>query len=290
MNKKNLFLIISILAIFAAAAYFFLKPKPVKTVATEMYSLVDSQYLSTEDTTRGILRIDMSIEIPSTYQDEKILEKIRNVVYSKLFGDFLKEKGNSEVLKQYAKALKDEYIKNNSDFAGKLLKESKLVFNNSFYLEGFSLLNDENIFSYGITREIDLGGTYPSNTRYFYNFNLKTGEVITEKDIFNDGFELELTDIIKEQIIADSKASDDDEIPSIDNFENSEYIADAIKPNGNFYINDEAICYVFNPYEIAPVYYLGETEVVIPYNKIKHLMRENNPIAYLVNIPVNNTK
>lgn len=290
MNKKYLFLIISVLALTAIAAFFYLKPKPVNTVVTDVYSLVDSQYLSTEDTTRGILKIDMSIEIPSTFKDEEILEKIRSVVYGKLFGEFLKDQGKEDILKKYSQALKDEYIKNNSDFAGKLLKESKLVFNNSFYLEGFALLNDENIFSYGITREIDLGGTYPANTRYFYNFNLKTGDVITEKDIFNEGFELELTDIIKEQIIADSKASDDDEIPSIDSFENSEYIADAIKPNGNFYINDEAICYVFNPYEIAPVYYLGETEVVIPYQKIKHLMKTNNPIAYLVNIPIDNNK
>jgi hypothetical protein len=153
-------------------------------------------------------------------------------------------------------------------------------------LEGFSLINDAHIFSYGISRQVDLGGSYPSGTRYYLNFSLETGEKITEQDIFIAGYESELIDLIKEQIIIDSKISDDDEIPSIQSFEESNYIVENIKPNGNFFLNEEAICYVFNPYEISPVYFPGETEVAIPYSKIKHLMKENNPIVYLVNIPV----
>jgi hypothetical protein len=133
---------------------------------------------------------------------------------------------------------------------------------------------------------VDLGGSYPSGTRYYLNFSLETGEKITEQDIFIAGYESELIDLIKEQIIIDSKISDDDEIPSIQSFEESNYIVENIKPNGNFFLNEEAICYVFNPYEISPVYFPGETEVAIPYSKIKHLMKENNPIVYLVNIPV----
>jgi hypothetical protein len=286
MNKKIIILLISILIIAVIGAFYFLKPKPVKTITTEIYNLVDSQFLSTADTTRGILKIDLSVEVPETFENQEVLAKIKSTIFENLFGEVVAGQSSKEILNQYSAALKSEYLKNNADFANKLLKESKLVFNNSIILEGFSLINDAHIFSYGISRQVDLGGSYPSGTRYYLNFSLETGEKITEQDIFIAGYESELIDLIKEQIIIDSKISDDDEIPSIQSFEESNYIVENIKPNGNFFLNEEAICYVFNPYEISPVYFPGETEVAIPYSKIKHLMKENNPIVYLVNIPV----
>jgi len=286
MNKKIIILLISVLIIAAAGVVYMLRPKPVKTVSTEIYNLTDSQFLSTADTTRGILKIELSVEMPEAFQNEEVLAKIKQTILGQLFGEFKAGQSTKEILNQYASALKSEYLKNNSDFANKLLKESKLVFNNSIVLEGFSLISDEHIYSYGISRQIDLGGNYPSGTRHFLNFNLETGEKISESDIFTAGYETDLIEIIKEQIIIDSKISDDDEIPSINTFEESNYIVENIKPNGNFYLNDESICFVFNPYEISPVYFPGETEVAIPYSKIKHLMKEKNPIVYLVNIPV----
>jgi len=38
---------------------------------------------------------------------------------------------------------------------------------------------------------------------------------------------------------------------------------------------------VFNPYEIAP-YYMGQTEVVIPYTRLKDFLKPNSIISYLV--------
>jgi hypothetical protein len=63
--------------------------------------------------------------------------------------------------------------------------------------------------------------------------------------------------------------------------EDTDYWTDSIKPNGNFYITDESINYVFNPYEIAP-YYMGQTEVSLPFSMIKGLLKPNSIIAYLV--------
>jgi len=61
---------------------------------------------------------------------------------------------------------------------------------------------------------------------------------------------------------------------------------DAIKPNENFYITDESINYVFNPYEIAP-YYMGQTEVVIPFYRLKDILKPNSIISYLTDKEAN---
>lgn len=283
MKSKSFLLIIILLAAIIAAAIFLLKPKHIISVETDHQSWIE-RYFLTADTTRGALTIDINIERPIAHPNAEVLNMIKTQVYTELFGVLSQRVAEDSLLEAFVKELKSEYVNNNAEFVDKLSKDNRLVFDNSFILEGFALLNDEQIFSYGITREVDLGGNHPAKTRSYYNFNLVDGSQITEKDIFNEGFEEELTYIIRMKLIADSHVVD--EIPEIDSFEDSEFIVEAIRPNGNFYLNDEAICYVFNPFEIAPIYYSADTEVVLPYSLIKHLMKENNPISYLVTIPV----
>lgn len=279
MKKRVYFLIFSLLAAAAIITTLYFLPKSPQTVVTQNLSLIDKQFLC-NDTTLGALTIDINIELPISYQDDKMLQHIKTIIIHELFGNFKMGYPNDSLLYYFAKELKSEYIENNLDFAEKITADSRLVFNNSFFLEGFSLLNDENIFSYGISRDVDFGGTHPAKTRFFYNFNLKNGTIIQESDLFIEGYKEALTEIIKSKIIENSQSNGD--IPSIASFENTEYIVEAIHPNDNFYINDEAICYVFNPYEIAPINYIGETEVVLPYATIQHLMKVDNPISYLI--------
>jgi hypothetical protein len=158
-------------------------------------------------------------------------------------------------------------------------EKSLYSFNNEHILDGFSLLNDENIYSYGINRYVFMGGAHGLNTINYYNFNLKTGKLITENDLFLKNTVSKLTDLIKLRIIEQS--NEDKGIKPIKNLEKTDFWIDAIKPNGNFYITDESLNYVFNPYEIGP-YYLGITEVQIPYERMKNILKPNATINYLI--------
>jgi hypothetical protein len=286
MKKRSSFVIAGIILVLVAVALFFVFfPTSSKTVQTENFSFTDKVYLSAEDTTLGSLSIDLNIDLPVAYHNENILDNIKTILRTELFGDVFLSFPQDSLLNYYAIELSREYIDNNADFARKISDESHLAFNNSVVLEGFALLNDENIFSYGISRFVDFGGAHPIKTRLFYNFNLKDGKVIFEDDIFEAGYQTELTEIIKNKLLQDNNQHE--ETPNLESLDNSVYFTDEIKPNGNFYINDESICFVFNPYEIAP-YYIGETEVVLPYSLIHHLMKPKNPLEYLVTAALNN--
>lgn len=286
MKKRNSFVIAGIILVLVASALFLLFfPTSSKSVEIEHFSLTDKVYLSDQDTTLGSLYIDLNIDLPISYQDEDILHKIKTIIRTELFGDVFMSFPEDSLLNYYAMELGNEYIDNNADFAKKISNDSRLAFNNTVMLEGFGLLNDENIFSYGISRFVDFGGAHPIKTRLFYNFNLKNGKVIFEDDIFETGYQLELSDIIKNKLLQD--LNDNNETPEMEDLDKSVYFLDEIKPNGNFYINDESICFVYNPYEIAP-YYIGETEVVLPYKLIHHLMKPKNPLEYLVTAALNN--
>lgn len=286
MKKRSSFVIAGIILVLVAVSLLFVFfPTSSKTVQTENFSFTDTVYLSPEDTTLGSLSIDLNIDLPVAYHNENILNNIKTILRTELFGDVFLSFPQDSLLNYYAIELSREYIDNNADFARKISDESRLAFNNSVVLEGFALLNDENIFSYGISRFVDFGGAHPIKTRLFYNFNLKDGKVIFEDDIFTAGYQTELTEIIKNKLLQDNNQHE--ETPNLESLDNSVYFSDEIKPNGNFYINDESICFVFNPYEIAP-YYIGETEVVLPYNLIHHLMKPKNPLEYLVTAALNN--
>jgi hypothetical protein len=77
------------------------------------------------------------------------------------------------------------------------------------------------------------------------------------------------------------QSNEDPNVETIISLDDTDYWVDAIKPNSNFYITDESINYVFNPYEIAP-YYMGITEVVIPFDRLKDMLNKPSVIDYLI--------
>lgn len=285
MNKKLILLAIGVLMVIVTIVVLFKRTTPDYTVTTRLLEISEKEYL-TADTTRGAITIGINIEIPEKANNQEVLEKIRKQVLFRLFGKLTHNISPDSLLRQFVDELKQDYLKNNQEFATKLQPWNKLVFNHSLFLEGFSLLNDGKIYSYGISREVDLGGTFPAQTRFYYNFDMQSGEILTEKDIFIEGFENELTEIIKEQIMAESQTNED--FPVISSFKQSPFIIEAIQPNGNFYLNDEAICFVFNPYEIAPINFIRGAEVSLKYPTIKHLMKLDSPVYYLVELSEKN--
>jgi len=278
--KANKIIIATVTIVLVAIALFFmLRAKPPQSVLVENFSLLDTIYLSDEDPALGKMTIELNVDFPVKHAEKNVLSKLKTYIFAELFGDYLTDCPEDSLLKAYAADLGKEYIDNNADFAKRITESSRLSFDNAIILDGFALHNDPDIFSYGISRFVDFGGAHPNKTRLFYNFDLKDGSIITEDKIFKEGYQTELTEIIKNKLLSDLNANED--ITYVGNFDKSDYFPEEIKPNGNFYIHEEAITYVFNPYEIAP-YYMGETEVVLPYQLIAYLMKSGNPLEHLM--------
>lgn len=261
----------------AVLLYFFHKIEHIVNV--ENHQINQRIYLNETDTTLGSIFIDINVDIPTEYKDYQVVKDIRTEIYAALFGNAYQFVNPDSIFDLFIEGLVTEFKESNAEFAQNISDESFMAFNNSFQLEGFSLLSDEKIYSYGVSHFYDFGGAHPIYSRYFYNFDLKTGELISEEDIFKTGFQPMLAQIMRSVFTDDFNERKKYDLEGIDI---SDYDILEIKPNGNFYLNDEALCYVFNPYDIAP-FYLGETEIALPYNSIKHLMYDKNPIQHLYN-------
>lgn len=249
-----------------------------KTVRTIDKSLVDRFYLDA-DTSKGSLNVELTVQLPVCLDNESALDSIRKTIISTLFGSEYVIYHNDSLLEKFSTDLKNEYKLTNLPILNEMDDKSLYSFNNEHILDGFSLLNDENIYSYGINRYVFMGGAHGLNTINYLNFNVKTGKLITESDLFMKNTTSKLIELIKKRIVEQSKEDEDVEI--ISKLEKTDYWVDAIKPNGNFYLTDESLNYIFNPYEIGP-YYLGITEVRIPYDRLKSLLKPNSIINYLI--------
>ncbi|MDO9153509.1 MAG: RsiV family protein [Paludibacter sp.] len=271
MKNKSILLFFSVLIV---VLFNSCKQKTI-TVAENSY---EKKYFLTSDTTKGSINIKIDVEIPDVFMTDSVLKSIRSAIISDLFGSNYDAVPTDSLAHKFTNELIRDYKLNNEPMLEKMDSKGIYSFDNEHILEGFSLLSDKNIFSYGISRYVFMGGAHGLNTRNYLNFDLKTGKKIAESDIFVPGFEKNLIELIKTRIVEQSK--EDPEIAPIINLEDTDFWVDAIKPNGNFYITDESINYVFNPYEIAP-FYIGQSEVILSYNRLAELLKKGSVISYL---------
>ena len=266
------------LLLFSILTLLLLNSCRQETVKTEEKVLVQKYYL-TADTSQGALSVDIHVEFPVAYSDADVLSKIRTSIITSLFEGKYDKFDNDSLLNAFVLDLYADYKANNESLVEKLDKETSYLFNVEHTVEGFTLLSDKQIYSYGIDRFVYMGGAHGLSTRNYLNFDLKTGNEITENDLFKEGTEEALADLFRKRIVEQSNENED--ISPILKLEDTDFWVDSIKPNGNFYITDESINYVFNPYEIGP-YYIGQTEINLPFERIKAFLKPNSIIAYLL--------
>jgi len=275
MKKVSIVLLVSILT----TSLFFSCTQ--NTIKTEEKDYVKKFFLS-KDTAKGALSVDIEVEIPVSFANKDVLKSIRSTIIANLFGPEYTSHVNDSLVHLFTSNLVTDYKENNEPLLTEMDSTNLYSFNNEHVISGFSLLSDKKIYVYGIERYVYMGGAHGLETRNYYNFDLKTGNTLTEKDLFKSNYEAELAEIIKKRIVEESKEmKESKETEPILSLEDTDFWSDSIKPNGNFYITDESINYVFNPYEIAP-YYMGQTEVSIPFDRLKNLLKPNCIIAYLV--------
>jgi len=153
--------------------------------------------------------------------------------------------------------------------------------NNFLYelsLENEIIYNKNNLISFVVKNTNYEGGAHGSNSIYGYVIDLNTGKILTEDDFARNNYKKNLAPIIAQKIAAAKGLSDVSQLESIG------YTAiEDIIPNNNFTVDDKGITYYFNEYEIA-AYFVGITEVFIPYEELKIFIANDNPISSLAGL------
>lgn len=226
------------------------------------------------------LSISLKLEYPVKFSNAFVLEKIRKYILADFSPDIDKSITDP-------KLVMDAYIKEYIKFfekseeglieAGKYDEESQPEYawwdNEKMIIRH----NNDNILSYTISSDRYTGGAHGGKNFLNTSINLKTGERITEEDLFTDESRPLISEMILKKIMAMHQVDKPEDLEQIGFFDATE-----IGMNKNFYLTDEGIIYTFNQYEIA-AYAVGTVEVHLSYKEISNLLIPGCPVEQFFN-------
>ena len=108
------------------------------------------------------------------------------------------------------------------------------------------------------------GGAHGSSTCSQIVFDAKTGEVITEADIFTDGWFDKVAALMQAQVKADIEADNPEVLELLD--------LEEVVPNTNFSVGPDGVQWVFQPDDLLP-HAFGPLFVTVSWDKLKPCLR-----------------
>ena len=213
----------------------------------------------------------------------EVLAKLQRAVCQTVLGEAFLDMRPQQAIEAYAAMKHNEYIQNNLP----LLQEwaidhedeplGETLFNEELIISAapignltgnpqLSTLNSQ-LWSYAMDVYEYTGGAHGNRYLLIQNYDLQTGNAVSEQDLFIDDYYEPLKALLLEALIAQT-----DEAETKKDLRRLGYSIADVVPNENFYVTSEGITYVYNPYEIAP-YAMGCIQISLPWDSLRHLLR-----------------
>ena len=240
---------------------------------------VDKTYHLLENPENPNCNLQINFTYPAKYDNKDILKKIQQQFVYSYFGDGYENLSPEEATAKYTEDYLNNYKDLEDEYKAEVAKADETPVGAWFsYFEMSSddvADNKNDILSYTVNFENYTGGAHGAHSFTNHVIDMKTGNLIKEDDIFIEGFQEDLAQILIDRIAKQNTVENPKELENIGFFS-----IDEIFPNGNFLIDDNGITYTFNEYEIA-AYVVGATNVHLPYEEIQYLLKKESPIAHL---------
>lgn len=265
-------LLVSLLTVFSVVIFFYSCKKNTSLEFQKIdYTRVICSVL-TNDSSRGCCKVDIQFLYPTAGVEPAILKKIQQQLMIYAFdSSYVKYDAQTAVdsFKSVTFAAYSKLIKDADTISIAKLKSEEWTMNTVILYDSLGIL------SYELNKYSKVGDVETDHIQYLV-FNLKTGDKISQNDIFEEGFEPKVADLLKQQIMIDNDFKSEEQM-----INGGFFYAMNILPNDNFNVTEEGISYIFNPYEIA-VLGFGQVEVLLPFEKLKSVLKEKSPIAKLL--------
>ena len=240
---------------------------------------VDKTYHLLENPENPNCNLQINFTYPAKYDNKDILKKIQQQFVYSYFGDGYENLSPEEATAKYTEDYLNNYKDLEDEYKAEVAKADETPV--GAWFSYFEMSSDDiaykknDILSYTVNFENYTGGAHGAHSFTNHVIDMKTGNPIKEDDIFIEGFQEDLAQILIDRIAKQNTVENPKELENIGFFS-----IDEIFPNGNFLIDDNGITYTFNEYEIA-AYVVGATNVHLPYEEIQYLLKKESPIAHL---------
>lgn len=143
-------------------------------------------------------------------------------------------------------------------------------------VEGSVLYNANGLLSYQVRVVSYTGGAHGNTKTYNGVFNLATCEPLMLASLFDDVALPDLNNLLRLTLVHQFDCETLDELAAKQIF----FDPAAIEATENFFISDDAISWLFDPYDIAP-YSTGEIIISLSWDEVYSLLRSDAPCMKL---------
>jgi len=208
----------------------------------------------------------VSINLQSVASKDKASQRIDSAVVEQVFT--FTDTPMQQAADSFVNIYTDNYRKEYTTFYKEDGEAAKARYSFVYEVDGKAEEGYKQTLMYNIHSTIFEGGAHPLTTDLTLNFNTKTGDKITLRDIIEQGKEGQLSQKLLEQLLKDKKMTNIKELNEAGYLQNSD-----LYPTDNFKLGKDAITFIYNPYEIAS-YDKGKTEITLKYDDIKDLLNK----------------
>lgn len=226
--------------------------------------------------------IEINYIVPKEYEKKEIVDRITSSLNSIVLGEDMSIQGGvaSEALKNYS----DNYIESYKREAKSQLalwqkingKGANAYFSYDKKISTKLAYSEANLISYQVETVEAKGDDVSTTIVRNVVFDLSTGNLLVANDLFVDGAEEKLNQIIIAQVIKDKNAEKVEDLHFLGYWGISDIAAD-----DNFLIGKDGITYTFSPGEYSDAS-LGILNVFIDYDKLTEVLKKDSPITILV--------
>ena len=164
---------------------------------------------------------------------------------------------------QWARDLKDGYVHDTTATEDMELDDNSFIYNWEFDLRCvFDAWNESRGWvSYCYADSQYLGGAHGITNMTYIVFDLKNGSIVTQDTFLKGNYQEDLLDLLTDAIYDYlGPEGEDQELFATPSF------------NDNFYVNDDGVTWIFNPYEIAS-FAAGTIEATLSWQDLKPYLK-----------------
>jgi len=241
---------------------------------------ITNVYHLNNDSTQPSCNLKIKLIYPIAFNNKDILPKLQQVFLTSFLNSEYGNMSPKEALDKYNEQYVNNYKEDAKIYFEEKEKDSSVDFDNYFsYYENIYndvTFNKANILSFQVIQSNYKAGANSYEQYNNYVVDLTSGKVINEEDIFRPGYEGVLNTIFKDKLKIINKIQNISDLSDLGYFGVEE-----ISPNNNFLVDENQIIYIFNKGEYS-LLQLDEIRIVLPYNEISALLKEESPISVFI--------
>ncbi|MDR2121353.1 MAG: DUF3298 and DUF4163 domain-containing protein [Tannerella sp.] len=253
--------------------------QPAKNgIAFDSLSVDKSYYINDIETNPGC-SLQIRFVYPVVVENNEIQKKLQQQFIVSFFNDVDRTLSPAEAaawyVENYINVFKSEEKEYQAEVENLGVHPDEVWFTYELIKSNEVVYNQDGLLSFVVQTSSYTGGAHGAHSVENYVLDVKTGQYISENEIFVDKYKEELSHLLVDEIVRMNEVKDARDLETIGFFDVNEIV-----PNNNFYADETGITYTFNEYEIA-AYVVGAVSVHLPYDKIRHILRREGPLAHV---------